>query len=170
MRRIVKLRIVNIVLLVIYLLMLLLDIIFDIFSVRNDVFWIMLFVLIFGIGRLCKFVIFKSDSSMWLGITFVSVAITYIIMIYYGVNIGNFYPLFLISPIIGSIFVGLIFKDVLQLKVVLYIAGIFVFLMLYSLNIIKLWQLIVCIIGVNIILTILISVIPSIWYKIGSKE
>lgn len=154
MKKITKFNILNVILIILYIVIIFLDVFIDITSMPNNVFWFILFLLIYGCSALSKSILFKSDSSLWLGMTMVSVAITYIIIYYLGLKLGTFYPMFLISPIIGSLFVGLIFKDVLQLKVILYIGVLFVILMLFSLKFITILQAILILICLYTVLII----------------
>jgi hypothetical protein len=85
------------------------------------------------------------------------------------VNIRDYFAVFLISPIIGSVFVGLIFKDVLQLKVILYLVNCMIFSILFGLDIIPLWQMFLFSISGGIILTVLINILPRILYRTNPK-
>lgn len=163
MRRITKQRIINIVLIMTSTILYVWNLLYrytDIF-----LFGVMLIFATVGVARMYRYIIFKSDSSLWLGITFVSVAITYIIMVFLRINLDTFYPLFLISPIIGSIFVGLIFKDVLQLKVILYITNYMGFSMLHTTNHIEFWQTILFSIIVGIVITMVVNILPRIYSR-----
>lgn len=154
MKKITKFNILNTVLIILYIVIIFLDVFIDITNIPNNVFWFILFLFMYGCSILSKSIRFKSDSSLWLGITMISVAITYIIIHYLGLKLEIFYPMFLISPIIGSLFVGLIFKDVLQLKVILYIGVLFVILMLFSLKFITILQAILILICLYTVLIV----------------
>ena len=167
MRRITKQRIINIILIVISVIVFIWNM--KMGYINNVVFGTMLLFISIGVGRLYRHIIFKSDSSLWLGITFLSVATTYIILNFLNVNIRDYFAVFLISPIIGSVFVGLIFKDVLQLKVILYIVNCMIFSILFGLDIIPLWQMFLFSISSGIILTMLMNILPRILYRTNSK-
>lgn len=168
MRRITKQRIINIILIVISVIVFIWNM--KMGYINNVVFGTMLLFISIGVGRLYRHIIFKSDSSLWLGITFLSVATTYIILNFSNVNMRDYFAVFLISPIIGSVFVGLIFKDVLQLKVILYIVNCMIFSILFGLDIIPLWQMFLFSISGGIILTMLMNILPRILYRTNSKE
>lgn len=170
MRRITKCKIVNIVLIISYIVILAVELAFDVFLIPNNIFWFILLILSFGVSELFKFIIFKSDSCLWLSITLLLLAITYISMLYANINIGKYYPLFLISPIIGSLFVGLIFKDVLQLKVILYIVNSLIISFLFSFNVIKIWQFVLILVLTNLLITTFFTVLPNIVFNMVSKE
>ena len=167
MRRITKQRIINIILIVISIIIFIWNIFFG--YIDNIIFATMLIFISIGLGKIYRHIIFKSDSGLWLGITFLSLAITYIIMVYLKVNIRDCFALFLISPIIASVFIGLIFKDALQLKVILYIVNCMIFSILYSVNIIPLWMMFLFSICGGITLTILLTILPRVINKAKSK-
>ena len=167
MRRIKRQRIINIVLIIVAMALYITNTMY--IHIDNYVFGVMLIFMVLGISKIYRHIIFKSDSSLWLGITFVSVATTYIILIFLHVNIRDYFAIFLISPIIASVFIGLIFKDVLQLKVILYIVNCMIFSILYSVDMIPLWQMFLFSICGGVILTILINILPRIKYRADSK-
>ena len=170
MRKIVKFRIVNILLILTCIGVLILESVLGVFLIANNIFWFVLLLLTFGISELFKFIIFHSDSSLWFAITMILLTLIYIAMIYANISIERYYPILLISPIIASLFIGLIFKDVLQLKVVLFIVNLLVILLLFSFDLINLLVFITILVVTNIVLFATLVILPNKFAKLVSKE
>ena len=76
----------------------------------------------------------------------------------------------MISPIIGSLFVGLIFKDALQLKVIIYLICFMVPLILFNLKILNLIYCAIAILVSFVICVILFNFLPQVAYKLKNKK
>lgn len=170
MKRITKFNIVNIVLILTYTILVVLNVYSNFLFMNSKLFWFMAFLCLIGISLLFKFLIFKSDSSLWMSLTILLCAVVLNLIYYLKLDITKYYVTFLLSPIIASLFVGLIFKDVLQLKIATYILTVLIPLALFSF---KIFSGIICILIFFIILVLvlfILNIFPRILYKINSKE
>lgn len=170
MKRITKYNIINIVVTLTYIAIMIVQSATKVFLINIKIFWFMAFLLAIGISLLFKFLIFKSDSSLWFGITLLLCGVTICVFVYLNLKFQDYFALFLISPIIGSLFVGLIFKDALQLKVIIYLICFMVPLILFNLKILNLIYCAIAILVSFVICVILFNFLPQVAYKLKNKK
>lgn len=170
MKRITKYNLVNLILLITYIAIIIVQSATNVFLMDTRFFWFMAFCCFVGVSLIFKFLIFKSDSSLWFGATLISVAITICLFYYYNLKYEQFYASFLISPIIGSLFVGLIFKDVLQLKMIIYILCFMVPLYLLNFSIINWYVCVIIIVTLIIMCVFLLNFLPKILFKLKNRK
>lgn len=163
MKRITKLNILNLILIIVGVALIILQFKINFVPISKTYFCFALFLILTGVSLFYKFILFKSDSSLWLSIVLLGSGINIGLLNVFNLDYLKFSVTFLISPIIASLFVGHIFKDVLQLKVVGYLIVIAVTLYLFSFNIVKWYFGIIIFIVGELFLVIIFRYLPKIF-------
>ena len=162
MKRITKLNILNLILIIIGVVLIILQLKINLIYIDKIYFCFAVFLILIGVSLFYKFMLFNSDSSLWLSINLIGVGINIFSLNALNLDYLKFGVTFLISPIIASLFVGHIFKDVLQLKVVGYLIVMAITLYLFGFNIVKWYFSIIIFIVGELFLAIMFKYLPKI--------
>ncbi len=148
MKRITKLNLLNLILLIVGVILNILQLKFHLIPISKTYFCFTSFLIFAGISLFYKYMLFKSDSSLWLSIVLIGFGINVYVLNLLNLHYIKYCVTFLISPIIASLFVGHIFKDVLQLKVVGFLIVTALSLYLFCFEIVEWYfSLIIFIVG-----------------------
>lgn len=170
MKKISIYRIINGVLLVLYVTNLLLQHYLRLFPVHLNNFWFATLLLFLGLSLMSKAIIFKSDSTLWCALLLLFIFAFIVIIDNTVWNYSRMWPLFIEIPAVCSFVVGLIFDQWLNIKVSIVITSIFVPIFLLVIEIINVWWfLLVFFLSISVALYI-ISLVPERFIFKGSRR
>ena len=169
MKRITKLNLLNLILFTLSCVLNIIQLKTNLFIVGRTQFCFVMFLIFVGISLFYKFILFKSDSSLWLSITLVGFGVNMYLFGILNLNYKVLATTFLISPIIASLFVGHIFKDVLQLKVVVYLIIMALSIYLFSFKIVEWYYGLIIFVLAEILVVILFRYLPKIFNSIRGR-
>lgn len=112
-----------------------------------------------GISLIFKSIIFKSDSSLWFGILCITISVILFIIEIKNMNYKNYWVLLTIAPIVANIIVLIVFRDLMQLRLMTYILLFIAPFWLVNFMIIPLW----CAFLIDTILLIFLLLYNILW-------
>ena len=120
MKRITKYRIVNLTILLSYLVVLGIKNATNFFAYQGNLFYFICTLLAIGISLIFKCIIFKSDSSLWIGIFCIGIAIMLLTIEWRNLDFKVYWVMLTIAPVIASIVAFIFFHDIVQLRFIFY--------------------------------------------------
>ena len=162
-------NLLNIILITTYLFSLLMQIYFPIFNISFSNYWFPAFCIFFGLSMFFKTIIFKSDSSFWLFNCFILIGISLLIFNVNNLPVLKYWPAALSIISVSSFMVGLVFKEIYQLKLALVVLLISVPFYLLVFEVINIW-LAIAILLIAVWTSIYATrYLPERWYKNKKK-
>ena len=161
MKRLITLRIVNIINLLI------LAILFAwlyLSKVNLTNIWYIILITFLDISLYAKFIIFKSDNVLWFAIC---LTLLVAFMCLYNLKIIDirFYPLILVSPAVASILLFLTYKNTLHLCLIVLFAIIGGSFFILSFNLVNVWWFLLIEVGAILVSVALINLIHNIYIR-----
>ena len=164
MKKINLFRIINLVLISTYVVSLIVEKTLPIFNLTLAQFWFPTLCLLLGFSMLFKSIIFKSDSSLWLFVCLVLVSISLYCIYILNLDWATWWVLSLSIVSIASVTVGLVFKEVYQIKVASNVMFVSVPLYLWVFNVINVWVMVALLVVAIWLSLIWNSLLPERWY------
>ncbi len=165
MKKITVYKISNFVLIALYFITLLLHYNFSFFGLSFISFWFPSFCIFFSISMFLKTIVFKSDSSLWLSVATFLIGLAIFIFLILKINTIEYWPIAFSIISIASLLVGLVFKEIYQVKMAIIFTLISVPFYLLIFDVINYWW----VVGLSIIslwLSIYIyRLLPERWYS-----
>ena len=128
-------------------------------------YWFPLLLLFLGLSMSVKAIMFSSDSSTWLSISLVLLSISVFLYHYYNLD-WELFALLLVTPVaVASLVTGLMFKEIYQIRIMLWIVlpGSIVFLYLFEF--LNVWASIPLLIGAVAMVLLISKLLPNRWYR-----
>lgn len=162
-------NLLNLILVATYVVSLIIQRNFPFLDISLSNYWFPLFCIFVSISMLFKTIIFKSDSSLWLFVCLLLVGVLILCFHYFNLNLLKYWPAAISIISISSLAVGLVFREIYQVKVFVVLSLISIPLYLFSFKIIGVWWFI----GI-LLLSIWTSIfttrfLPERWYFKNQK-
>jgi hypothetical protein len=157
-------RLINLILLAIFVISLIIQNYVPLFDVPLKDYWFPMFCFIVSISMLFRSIIFKSDSSLWLFVNLLLLAVALFSTNFDFFSYEKFWPVLVTIPGIASIIVGIIFKQWFQIKIGLFLTSISAPIFLLTFKLINIWWFVLILVAVLILATIIGKILPERWY------
>lgn len=162
-------NLLNLILVATYVVSLIIQRNFPFLDISLSNYWFPLFCIFVSISMLFKTIIFKSDSSLWLFVCLLLVGVLILCFHHFNLNLLKYWPAAISIISISSLTVGLVFREIYQVKVFVVLSLISIPLYLFSFKIIGVWWFI----GI-LLLSIWTSIfttrfLPERWYFKNQK-
>lgn len=169
MKRINLYRLINVILVGTYFISLIVQNYIPLLNLTLLEFWFPTLCLLLSFSMLFKSIIFKSDSSLWLFICLFLVSITLYLIYVFNLDWKTWWVLSLSIISIASMVVGLVYKEIYQVRVSINTIFISVPLYLLVFNVLNIWWVIALEIVAIWLSLFWTSFLPERWYA-NKKE
>lgn len=163
-------NLLNLILVATYVVSLIIQRNFPFLDISLSNYWFPTFCIFVSISMLFKSIIFKSDSSLWLFVCLLLLGVLILCFHYFNFDLVKYWPIVISVIAFSSLVVGLVFREIYQVKVCLVLSLISIPLYLFSFKVIGVWWFI----GV-LLLSIWTSIfatrfLPERWYFKNQKH
>lgn len=169
MKRINIYKLINLILSVLYLIILFVHKFRPVINLSVSEFWFPALLVFLSFAMLVKFIIFYSDSSLWLFITLLLVGIGTGLVNYYDLKIFTYWVVVLNIFALSSTIVGLVFKEIYQIKTAIALTFWSIPFYLYFFKILGFWWCLAILVVIIYVCLFIFSLLPERWYSNNKK-
>ncbi len=163
-------RYINIILAVVYGLSLFVQINTPLFNLPWQDYWFPTLCLFLSFSMLFKTIIFRSDSSLWLFVTLLLTSAGLMTVHILNLPLGTYWVVLLSIISVASFTVGIVFKEIYQVKAAFVVGFVSVPSYLYFFQVLSFWWCLPVLLACAFACFLLTAFMPERWYANKKKK
>ena len=122
----------------------------DFSGVNTKEFCVLIFLIAIALSLMVKGILFKSSNSIWFAMIIFSYSIFMFLTIYFS-GLEDFYAVaFLALPAVFAVLVGFIFKELIYVKIAVFLACVSIPILLFCLGVLNVWLFVLLLIAFGV--------------------